>query len=417
MKLICIQPWSSLPIDSKDDVDPFADGFHVRMAKQLKKRTNKYQFECWRPEWKLKKPILTKRDGIVYRAFPSFRPSLGFLNKFIQNGATMASPHFRYSFLREYSPSLIRELRKVAKQDKTIVQLYGFGDLGYLICLFKSNSPITGFHAGAAPFSSSTSTMVSHFPVSLFENKALSKIDILVASTRKYYDYFYGKFKDVRFFQPMGVDFDFFKPSSKEEAKRKLGITPETKVLLHVGRLDIGKGVDNIIEIFHRLKDKYKIELLLVGGLKSDPLYNIAVDSGARVYERMDQSHMPGFYNASDVYLFTRFYKNSKEAWTEEFMGMGAATMEAMSCNVPTVGTNLIHFIGTHAERIEVGRIPKNLNEAIEYTSNILENPSHFSRIREIACSYYSWDVIADNFFGVYDELSKRYWGRFYHAY
>ena len=50
---------------------PYGGGWHVRLAQQIAKSTDKYDLECWSIERRLEKEFVIKDDNILYRFFPA----------------------------------------------------------------------------------------------------------------------------------------------------------------------------------------------------------------------------------------------------------------------------------------------------------------------------------------------------------
>ena len=370
--------------------------------------------ECWRPERKLKEAISGEKDGIIYRAFPSFRPTLGFLDRSVYKGVTKFIPQARWGLWREYSASLLKELKKECQDGEVLIHLLQVPfDLSYLICLHLSDVPIVGAHIGGAPYTLSFSSFVYNLPLSFLERKALNNIDILLASSTQISESFSTlHLRGVICMPTLAIDFSDFKPLTKEETRRALGIPPKKRVLLHIGRFDSAKGLDVILKAYRELKGRYDLELILLGGLKSDPLYGEAVKSGARVHEWLPQHELISYYNAADVYLFTRFYHSRAQERLEEFMGIGAASLESLACGTPVVGTNLKHFLGDEDDLKGMGKIPATPDDVVKCIVDVLEYPELYQNCREIVRKYYSWETVADQLVDIYDQLFEKYYGR-----
>lgn len=412
MKIINILPYSSLITGRDFKVNLFGDGFHIRAAQQIWKRTQKYQLECWRPERKLKETISGEKDGIVYRAFPSFRPTLGFLDKYVWRGATATFPSIRFALWREYSLPMLRALKEECKGGDVLLHIYGFSDLSYLICKSVQDVPIVGSHGGGAPHTYSALSFLYHLPLSFIERSALKNVDKVLVSGKWIYNSFAKLHHDIILCHSFGVDFEQFKPIAKEKARDALGLPLNKKVLLHIGRFDVTKGLDMILKAYQELKSKYDLELLLVGGLKTDPLYYEAVKSGAIVREWVSQPELIPYYCAADVYLFPKFYSRRDVENLEEFMGIGTAPLESMACGTPVVGTNLKHFLGDENELKGVGKIPKCPSDVAQCIVEILEHPELYQNCRQIAQKSYSWDSIVAQTVGIYNELFDKYYGK-----
>jgi len=416
MRVIIVLPYSSL-VTNGFKFNLFGDGYHIRLAKEIMKYSHKYQIECWRPERMLKQEVRGEKDGIVYRAFPSWRPSLGKLTPFVYRKVVDLYAPLRWSLWREYSWSLLKALKEECAKGDTIVHLYSLHfDLSYLICLSLGGGvPILGRHIGGTPYGYNLISFLSNLPLSLLEKKALANVDAMLLGTEWHYQSFKKFYKDIpRVVYPMPecIDFDLFKPMDKLEARKSLGIGAGKKVIIHVGRFDYAKGFDTILDLLPALRQNYDVEFIAVGGTKQDMLYQRAVDSGARVLEWLPQEELVRYYSASDVFLFPKFYDKVSEADSEKFMGAGVACAEALGCGLPVVGTNLKGFFATPEEMKGIGLIPKDKKDLIMCVEDVFDNPESYNQCREVAVKYYSWTPIVERLFGVFDELGEEYYGR-----
>ena len=67
---------------------------------------------------------------------------------------------------------------------------------------------------------------------------------------------------------PPGVDVSHFYPIPGDEAKMYVGLKPEDRMVLFVGRIEPLKGVDTLIQAMSclQLKDGHKVHLAIIGG-------------------------------------------------------------------------------------------------------------------------------------------------------
>jgi glycosyltransferase involved in cell wall biosynthesis len=415
VKVIHILPYSSLATDNFK-IDIFGDGYHVRTAKEILKVSDKYQMECWRPERFLKHQIKSEKDGIVYRAFPSWRPSLGKLTSIVyKNVVNLYSP-LRWGLWREYSLELLKALKEECANNEVILYVYQIHfDMSYIISASLGHKvPIIGHSMGGTPYLYHWTGALSYFPVNLIEHKALSSLDALFLGSEWHYECakkYYSGIPEIVYPMPQCVDFNLFKPMDKIEAKKSIGINPDKKVIIHIGRFDYAKGFDTILNILPALKEKYDVEFIGIGGTKTDMLYKKAVDNGVKVHEWLPQHELVKYYNASDVYLFPKFYNSQKEYESEKFMGAGVAPVEALACNVPIVGTNMKKFFATEEEREYICEIPDNETDLMACIDKVFTNPKQYSKCREIAYKYYAWKPRVDKMLDVFDRLSNTYYG------
>lgn len=145
---------------------------------------------------------------------------------------------------------------------------------------------------------------------------------------------------------PCGFDQTELWPISKALARISLGLPPDGRVILHVGRMLPRKGIDTVIRGFACLLKEHYIDakLLIVGGESDEPdptstpeigrLQGIARDEGVTdlvtFVGRRGRDTLKYYYSAADIFVTT--------PWYEPF---GITPVEAMACGTPVVGSNV----------------------------------------------------------------------------
>jgi glycosyltransferase involved in cell wall biosynthesis/peptidoglycan/xylan/chitin deacetylase (PgdA/CDA1 family) len=133
-----------------------------------------------------------------------------------------------------------------------------------------------------------------------------------------------------------GVDTDRFRPGDRAEARRRLGIPAEGKVLLWVGRMHPVKALDVLLAACARLRDRGAgFRLYLVG---DGPLRNsLEADSRSRGLSEVvrfvgSQLHtqLPDWYRAADVTVLP--------SWSE---GLPNVLRESLASGTPFVASNV----------------------------------------------------------------------------
>ena len=174
----------------------------------------------------------------------------------------------------------------------------------------------------------------------LVEQRMMDKASAVVVSTEHEGDAIrslYGRsHRNVKTI-PAGVDLDLFRPMPKQAARAALGLNGD-KVVLYVGRLEPLKGVDILIEALSRLDDQTGIRLMVVGGsLEGGELPRLKswaeqLGLGANVTftGSVDQSKLPLYYNAADVFALPSYYES-----------FGLVALEAMACGTPVVASRV----------------------------------------------------------------------------
>jgi glycosyltransferase involved in cell wall biosynthesis len=165
---------------------------------------------------------------------------------------------------------------------------------------------------------------------------------------------------------PLGVDTATFQPARRDDGPFRI---------LYVGRLELCKGVQYLLQAFSRLKSE-GAELWLVGPVM--PEIRAILDQYAgeqvRVVGPVSQSELPAIYQQADVMVFPTVYD-----------AFGLVITEAMACGIPVIATE--HSAGPDV--IEDGTdgfvIPIRDASAIEQKIRWLER--HRARAREMGAA------------------------------
>ncbi len=166
-------------------------------------------------------------------------------------------------------------------------------------------------------------------------------------SEMQYLQYLYNTPKEKIIVIPPGVDVNHFKPLDKNEAKKKIGLEKEAKLILFVGRIEPLKGLDMLlyaIKVLVMKKPDLNICLWVVGGdvsqkphlwskqLKTLEQLRKALHISMVVHfvGQRSQKELPYYYNASEVVIMPSHYES-----------FGLVALEAMACGIPVITTNV----------------------------------------------------------------------------
>lgn len=103
----------------------------------------------------------------------------------------------------------------------------------------------------------------------------------------------------------------------KTDAKKRLGVNPDTLELLFVGQHIWEKGIRTILEAAALLKRKIDFHLNFIGtGYAIDEMKSVINKLGIEKYVTLhgvikDREKLSDFYAASDLFLFPSFYDNA----------------------------------------------------------------------------------------------------------
>ncbi len=145
---------------------------------------------------------------------------------------------------------------------------------------------------------------------------------------------------------PCGVNPNEFYPVPKREACARIGVKPQERIVLQLGRWVPRKGIETAIRGFSELLRMHQIKarLLIVGGDAPSPdpqltpefkrLQIIANECGitdsVTFVGARPRHELKYYYSAADAFIST--------PWYEPF---GITPIEAMACGTPVIGSNV----------------------------------------------------------------------------
>ncbi|MEW6287315.1 MAG: glycosyltransferase [Chloroflexota bacterium] len=215
---------------------------------------------------------------------------------------------------------------------------------------------------------------------------------------------------------PPGVDLSHFYPIPSDEAKMYVGIKPEDRMVLFVGRIEPLKGVDTLIQAMCclTLKDKSRpVHLAIIGG---DPSASpetmtaemkrlqalcdeLAVGQTVVFLGKRDQDKLPYYYSAAEVLVMPSHYES-----------FGMVALEAMACGTPVIASE----VGGLAYLVRDGETgftipaeePDTLCEKISWLLNDKELHARMSAQAAEYARNYAWEKIAAQIVDEYQKLA-----------
>ena len=214
---------------------------------------------------------------------------------------------------------------------------------------------------------------------------------------------------------PPGVDTSHFYPIPSDEAKQFIGLKPENRMVLFVGRIEPLKGVDTLIKAMACLELQglhRPVHLAIIGGeVNGNP--EDMTEEMARLQKMCDdlfmggmvvflgkrgQDTLPYYYSAAEVVVMPSLYES-----------FGMVALEAMACGTPVIASE-VGGLGYLVQNGVTGyTIPDSEPEALCDKLSWLLGDAHLRetmglRAAEYALDY-AWEKIATQIVDVYDEL------------
>ncbi|ADI65816.1 glycosyltransferase family 4 protein [Trichormus azollae] len=212
---------------------------------------------------------------------------------------------------------------------------------------------------------------------------------------------------------PCGTDIRHFGSVDRQAAREALGIDPQAKVVLYVGRFDPRKGIETLVRAVRESKfygDK-DLKLIIGGGStpgnsdgrERDRIEGIVNELGMSKFislpGRLSREVLPTYYGASDVCVVPSHY--------EPF---GLVAVEAMASGTPVIASDVggLQFTVVN-ENTGLLVPPQDVAAFSNAIDRILGNPQWRAQLGQSGnrrvMSKFSWDGVASQLDALYTQL------------
>jgi len=374
------------------------NNFLYFLGKEILRQTKEFNYEIWQPDLRADKIYsYTLDNGITHRSFPAIYKKKIYGLKFIK---------------KLYSGPILEELAAKAGKENIIINLNGsLSELNIDILRKIKHMPIVfSFHGEinlpsvrmfvlSRNIFSKLNLISEHICVKHF----IKQIQCITHYSDKHINYLKRIYKGRIEKITMGCDFSFFKKIDKSNARNKMNLPGNKRIIISVSNLNERKQIDKFIETLIRLKERYDFLYIVVGCgneeyekyLKriSEPLLNKKMIKFVG-YQRGED--LLNYLNSADLFAATA---------TSE--GGPVSVMEAFACEVPVFSTktgNTAELMEQQEAGLLVGnRNYKEWGEELERIFTTSQLPKVLNR--EIAKKYYDWENIAKKFVAIYRDL------------
>ncbi|NES80686.1 MAG: glycosyltransferase family 1 protein [Moorea sp. SIO2B7] len=215
---------------------------------------------------------------------------------------------------------------------------------------------------------------------------------------------------------PCGTDIQRFGSINRQEARARLGIDANAKVVFYVGRFDKRKGIETLVRAVGQSKwhEDNRLSLIIGGGSRpgrSDGIERKRIESIVRELGISEKTHFPGriedddlplYYAAADVCVVPSHY--------EPF---GLVAIEAMACGTPVIASDVGGLQFTVVDE-ETGLLapPQNVEGFAIAIDRILSNSQWRDQLginaRKRVEEKFSWNGVASQLGELYNKLIEQ---------
>jgi alpha-1,6-mannosyltransferase len=205
----------------------------------------------------------------------------------------------------------------------------------------------------------------------------------------------------------LGVNTEVFRPEpdDAESTRYSLGIKPEQKLLLYIGRLAQEKNTQTLFRSFELLmqRSSYRFHLLVIGdGAQREQLRQLRSQFGSVTWIPYctESAGLARYYRAADLFVHPGIQET-----------FGFVALESQACGTPVVGIRgsymdrvILHEQGSWADE----NSPEALAEAIEkFSGNKL--PTLGQIASRAAEERYGWPRVFKQLFRIYTEVQRSF--------
>ena len=251
------------------------------------------------------------------------------------------------------------------------------------------------------------------------EKQVISMVDKIIASTNTEKKHLVNLYeadpKKIEIISP-GVDLSHFYPIPPDEAKEFIGIPPDKRMILFVGRIEPLKGIRTLLKAIGHLSDNGEAEenlcLAVIGGDLQDGNGNdseemkllcqlrdeYGLQEMVTFLGKQSQDTLPYYYSAAEMLIMPSHYES-----------FGMVALESMACGTPVIASHvggLIHLVedGVTGYHVPVDD-PAALSSRI---SSLLKDKALRYRMGHDAFAFakkFDWKYISERMIQVYREL------------
>ncbi|MCD4684468.1 MAG: glycosyltransferase [Anaerolineae bacterium] len=218
---------------------------------------------------------------------------------------------------------------------------------------------------------------------------------------------------------PPGVDLARFQPMSSAEARGKIGIPQEDRLLLFVGRIEPLKGVDNILRAMALLREDdpallANVRAVVIGGDVQTPAPDGEMSRLMTLTDELDVGDRVCFLGARDQDVLPYYYCAAEALiMPSDYESFGMVALEAMACGTPVIASEVGGLAFLVQDGVNGFHVPTREPAALaERIRMILDDPARHAEIRQAArdtAQVYDWPLIADRLLSVFDDVMQKH--------
>lgn len=216
---------------------------------------------------------------------------------------------------------------------------------------------------------------------------------------------------------PPGVDLERFHPLPPAQAKEHLGLDPQCRIILFVGRIEPLKGIDTLLWAISLIARRHpdlicRLCVPIIGGNPYRVEDNDEMVRLQALREALGIEQVVTFLGAQDQDMLQYYYASAEMVvMPSDYESFGMVALEAMACGTPVIASD----VGGLAHLVRHGRTgyrvpPRDPGALADKITRLLTDEGLRRRMGQRAACWaegYAWPLIADRIEAVYAEVLK----------
>jgi D-inositol-3-phosphate glycosyltransferase len=250
------------------------------------------------------------------------------------------------------------------------------------------------------------------------ERHVLARVDRVIAATpaeQAQLEWLYKADMRKVTVVPPGVDVGHFYPIPVDEARQFIGLAPDARMILFVGRIERLKGLDTLIKAVACLQVQGLVEPVHLAVIGGDPdavpeemseemtriqkmCDDLTVGKMVAFLGKRNQDTLPYYYSAADVVVMPSHYES-----------FGMVALEAMACGTPVIASQVGGLAYLVQDGVTGYQVPDGDDEILcGKLTALLGDASLRQQLGRNAAEYaqnYAWENIAAQIVGIYNDV------------
>ncbi|MER3478528.1 MAG: glycoside hydrolase [Leptolyngbya sp. ERB_1_2] len=211
---------------------------------------------------------------------------------------------------------------------------------------------------------------------------------------------------------PCGTDVERFGRISRAEARQALGLDPDAKIVLYVGRFDRRKGIETAVRAVGQLK-RDNLQLIIGGGSRpgqSDGMERDRIEGIVNELGLQDSTLFPGRLGIENLHLY--YAAADVSVVPSHYEPFGLVAIEAMASGTPVVASDVggLQFT-VIPEKTGLLAAPKDDAAFATAIDRILADSEWRDQLgqagRDRVEEMFSWDGVASQLGKLYQQVLK----------